>query len=74
MVSPVPSIPGLISIETETLPEGGTRIIFEVDDGQVEQFFSAFGVDTGDVGALQDTLIKALQWAVQQREDRADEG
>lgn len=67
MVSDLPQIPGLISIDTEDLAGGGTRLIFEIDDQQVEQFFESLGIPTGDVEALTGVIIQGLEWALKQQ-------
>ena len=60
-------IPGLKSIWDEVRPDGTTRIILEVDDDRLDQFFEALGIDSGDTAALQDMIIRALEHALENR-------
>ena len=61
-------IPGLQSIWDEKGPDGLTRIILEIDDDKVDQFFDALGLQSGDTERLQDIIIKSLEWALKVKE------
>ena len=63
-------IPGLQSIWDEQGPDGLTRIILEIDDDKVDQFFDALGLQSGDTGGLQDMIIKSLEWALKEKEQK----
>lgn len=63
-------IPGLQSIWDEQGPDGLTRIILEIDDDKVDQFFDALGLQSGDTGRLQDIIIKSLEWALKEQEQK----
>ena len=63
-------IPGLQSIWDEKGPDGLTRIILEIDDDKVDQFFDALGLQSGDTGGLQDMIIKSLEWALKKQEQK----
>lgn len=63
-------IPGLQSIWDEQGPDGLTRIILEIDDDKVDQFFDALGLQSGDTGGLQDMIIKSLEWALKEQEQK----
>jgi hypothetical protein len=54
-------VPGLIGITEETLDGGGSRFIFEIEDGMEEQFFSAFRLEPGDNAGFQRVVIEALE-------------
>jgi len=63
-------IPGLQSIWDERGPDGLTRIILEIDDDKVDQFFDALGLQSGDTEGLQNIIIKSLEWALKEREQK----
>lgn len=63
-------IPGLQSIWDEQGPDGLTRIILEIDDDKVDQFFDALGLQSGDTEGLQDMIIKSLEWALKEQEQK----
>jgi hypothetical protein len=63
-------IPGLQSIRNEEGPDGFTRIIFEIDDDKVDQFFEALGLQSGDEAGLHDVVIKSLEWSLKEREQK----
>jgi len=63
-------IPGLQSIWDERGPDGLTRIILEIDDDKVDQFFDVLGLQSGDTEGLQDIIIKSLEWALKEREQK----
>lgn len=63
----LPSIPGLLGITTENQPDGGLKIIFELDDQKFENFFDALGVLPGDEEGLRDVIIAGLEWATKER-------
>jgi hypothetical protein len=58
-------IPGLVSI-SEVQGEGGSmQLVFEIKDGAEEQFFSAFGLQSGDVDGFQRVVIESLERLLQ---------
>ena len=63
-------IPGLQSIWDEQGPDGLTRIILEIDDDKVDQFFDALRLQSGDTEGLQDIIIKSLEWALKKQEQK----
>ena len=63
-------IPGLQSIWDEQGPDGLTRINFDIDDDKVDQFFDALGLKSGDTEGLQDIIIKSLEWALKEKEQK----
>jgi hypothetical protein len=63
-------IPGLQSIRDERGPDGLPRIIFEIDDDKVDQFFEALGLQSGDEAGLHDVVIKSLTWSLKEREQK----
>ena len=63
-------IPGLQSIWNEQGPDGLTRIILEIDDDKVDQFFDALGLQSGDTEGLQDMIIKSIEWALKEKEQK----
>jgi len=63
-------IPGLKSIWDEQGPDGLTRIVLEIDDDKTEQFFEALGLQSEDTEGLQDIIIKSLEWALKEREQK----
>lgn len=63
-------IPGLQSIWDEQGPDGLARIILEIDDDKVDQFFDALGLQSGDAEGLQDIIIKSLEWALKKQEQK----
>ena len=63
-------IPGLQSIWDEQGPDGLTRIVLEIDDDKTDQFFEALGLQSGDTEGLQDAIIKSLEWALKEQEQK----
>ncbi len=76
MTAPVTEVPGLIGITEEPIEGGGSRFIFEIEDGKEAEFFSAFGLQVDDNEGFQRILIEALemmlgsQWARDAQEER----
>ena len=58
-------IPGLISINEVQGQGGSTQLVFEIEDGMEEQFFSAFGLQKGDVDGFQQVVIESLERLLQ---------
>ena len=56
-----PEIPGLIGITEESDSDGKTRFIFEIEDGKEDQFYAAFGLQTGDAEGFQRVLIDSIE-------------
>lgn len=54
-------IPGLIGVFEEPLSDGGSRLIFEVEDGKEGQFLSAFGLKPDDSDGFGRVMLEALE-------------
>lgn len=63
-------IPGLNSIKDEIGPDGITRIIFDVDDDRIEEFFTAFGLVSGDIEGFQHVVTSALEAELKRLENK----
>jgi len=50
-------IPGLVNIEVTV----DNQVVFEIEDGKLEEFFGAFDLDVGDVYGLTSTVTEALE-------------
>jgi hypothetical protein len=57
-------IPGLIGITEESDSDGKTRFIFEIEDGKEDQFYAAFGLQTGDTAGFQRVLIDSIEMLI----------
>ena len=53
-------IPGLISIEESTQPDGSLQFVFEIEDEKEAEFYAAFGLEPGDSAGFQGVLIEAI--------------
>lgn len=53
-------IPGLKSIEEETTPEGKTKIIFNIDDDQTDDFFNFLMLEKNDTEGFQRLITDAI--------------
>jgi len=62
-------IPGLISITEEPVEGGGARFIFEIEDDKEDQFFSAFGLASGDHGGFQRVILEALELHIRKQDE-----
>lgn len=55
------AIPGLIEISEVIDEDGKTKVVFEIEDDKADQFYTAFGLQTGDDVGLRRVLIKAIE-------------
>lgn len=53
-------IPGLKGIEEETTPDGKTRIIFNIEDNQVDEFFNFLMLEKNDSAGFEKLINNAL--------------
>ena len=53
-------IPGLVSIEDQTQPDGSCLLTFQITDDRVADFYSAFGLESGDTAGFQSVVHTAL--------------
>lgn len=62
-------VPGLISIEEHTKLDGTVQFIFEIEDERVDEFYAAFGLETGDSAGFQRVLIEAITLLTERMRD-----
>jgi len=67
-------IPGLIDITEEPLEGGGSRFVFEIEDGKEEQFFAAFGLQVGDSEGFQRVLLEAIRQMLRLYDEKPSQG
>lgn len=53
-------IPGLKSIEEEQLPDGKTRIVFNIEDDRVDEFFNFLMIEKNDTAGFEKLINDAL--------------
>ena len=53
-------IPGLVSIEDQTQPDGSCLLTFQITDDRVADFYAAFGLEAGDTAGFQSVVHTAL--------------
>ena len=54
------TIPGLNDITEEKNEDGSSTFHFDVEDDKVDEFFSAFGLETNDTAGFQSVVTNAL--------------
>ena len=63
-------IPGLIGITEEPIEGGGSRFVFEIEDDKEDQFFSAFGLASGDHDGFQRVMLEALELLIRKQDEK----
>jgi len=66
------NIPGLKSIKDEVGPNGITRLVFDIEDDKVEEFFASFGLVSGDVEGLHAAVTKAIETELARTENKQE--
>lgn len=62
-------IPGLIKIT-----EGcGNKLVFDIEDDKVEQFYAHFGLEAGDVEGFQQIVTESLTRLLAMHRDASEE-
>jgi hypothetical protein len=54
-------IPGLLGIEDPTRGDGTCLLTFKIEDDRVADFYTAFGLESGDISGLQVVVHTALE-------------
>jgi hypothetical protein len=54
-------IPGLLGIEDQACDDGSCRLTFQIEDDRVADFYTAFGLEPGDISGLQVVVHTALE-------------
>jgi hypothetical protein len=54
-------IPGLLGIEDQACDDGSCRLAFQIEDDRVADFYTAFGLEPGDISGLQVVVNTALE-------------
>ena len=60
-------IPGLKSIEEEITTDGKTRIIFNIEDDQVDEFFNFLMLEKNDSAGFEKLVIEAINKFIKAR-------
>jgi len=73
MSESISKIPGLKGIDEETLPDGKMRIIFNVEDDQVDEFFKFLGIESRNKEEFEKIIHEALSTYLDSHKEKSIE-